>query len=463
MYIKIILEKNINFKKMNRYVFKIVSTIIIISSIASSQTFNITENKLELKDFHYISNIGYSQIKNPLNEYFDPHIKLNSSDQLVFSFDILNESYNGNYAYTFIHCNSNWTISNLNQSEYLNGFTDNYIDNYLYSFNTTTEYINYEILFPNENVNFSKSGNYIILIYDVEKNIPLITKRFVVYEQIVNIETHIKKPSILMNMKSKHEINFIINDYKKLNIIDFSNDINVVIKQNNDWSKTMQNCYPSFIHPQYMEFNNYDEFLFLAGSEFRDFDIKNLEYLGNHIKQHQLLSTKTLQNKPSLNLLSLENDNYHHITLYTDQKKDTNNYLFSYDLNGKYVLANENHKDMRSEGEYALVNFSLKHEKLISKEIYVYGELTNWNKLQKNKMIYNQETKQYECSIYLKQGYYNYKYIITDSTQNIIHNHIESNFYETRNKYTIYIYHTPLWQNYDRIIGISQGTSNSLN
>ena len=100
-----------------------------------------------------------------------------------------------------------------------------------------------------------------------------------------------------MNMKSKHEINFIINDYKKLNIIDFSNDINVVIKQNNDWSKTMQNCYPSFIHPQYMEFNNYDEFLFLAGSEFRDFDIKNLEYLGNHIKQHQLLSTKALQKK----------------------------------------------------------------------------------------------------------------------------------------------------------------------
>ena len=72
MYIKIILEKNMHFKKIHRYVFKIVSTLIIISSIASSQTFNITENKLKLKDFHYISNIGYSQIKNPLNEYFDP-------------------------------------------------------------------------------------------------------------------------------------------------------------------------------------------------------------------------------------------------------------------------------------------------------------------------------------------------------------------------------------------------------
>ena len=40
---------------------------------------------------------------------------------------------------------------------------------------------------------------------------------------------------------------------------------------------------------------------------------------------------------------------------------------------------------------------------------------------------------------------------------------IDSDYHETRNQYSIYVYHTPLWKNYDRLIGVSKSTSNSLN
>ena len=33
---------------------------------------------------------------------------------------------------------------------------------------------------------------------------------------------------------------------------------------------------------------------------------------------------------------------------------------------------------------------------------------------------------------------------------------------ETRNKYIIYAYYTPVWRKYDRIVGITKNTSNSL-
>ena len=58
--------------------------------------------------------------------------------------------------YTFIHCDSNWGKSEIIYSEYLNGFYENYIEEYYYSFNTIQQYIHYELTFPNENINFLK-------------------------------------------------------------------------------------------------------------------------------------------------------------------------------------------------------------------------------------------------------------------------------------------------------------------
>ena len=46
------------------------------------------------------------------------------------------------------------------------------------------------------NVNFKKSGNYIVLVYDTEKNIPILTKRFMVYEDVLNIEINVKKSTL---------------------------------------------------------------------------------------------------------------------------------------------------------------------------------------------------------------------------------------------------------------------------
>ena len=94
--------------------------------------------------------------------------------------------------YTFIHCDSNWGKSEMIYSEYLNGFYENYIEEYYYSFNTIQQYIHYELTFPNENINFLKSGNYIIIIYDEYMN-PILTKRFIVYEDILRIKSNVKR------------------------------------------------------------------------------------------------------------------------------------------------------------------------------------------------------------------------------------------------------------------------------
>jgi hypothetical protein len=58
-----------------------------------------------------------------------PVIELGSRDELVLSFDDLDGDIK-NYQYTIIHCNADWTRSTLFQSDYMDGFYENPLDNY---------------------------------------------------------------------------------------------------------------------------------------------------------------------------------------------------------------------------------------------------------------------------------------------------------------------------------------------
>ena len=82
-----------------------------------------------------------------------PILNLNSNEKLVLIFDELG-SRTGNYQYTFEHCDAEWNSSNLSPPEYMDGFPENQIEKFNYSFNTTVDYVNYQLEFPNENIQF---------------------------------------------------------------------------------------------------------------------------------------------------------------------------------------------------------------------------------------------------------------------------------------------------------------------
>ena len=436
--------------------YHIQITMIIFSCVINAQSFDIYDESIYLKDYCYDlyekkysdSFVSYAQsvkLENTTNELLDPIIKLYSSEQLKLSFDILN-SNNATYAYTFIHCNSEWEYSNIMQSEYLEGFFDHHIHNYNYSFNTLIPYIHFECVFPNEDINFKKSGNYVILIYDVEKNIPIITKRFMVYEEIINISMTVKKATLARDMYNKQEIDFFITDFKKLNINDPHNELKILIQKNDDWNDIISNCRPSFIDNNKLEYDYQGDISFLGGNEYRDFDLKSLRYYGKNIR--------------NIDKKNIQGVNMYNVNLIKDKIEYSEEYIFKYDLNGKYVLSVSENRDKDIEGDYALVNFNLDIDKIHDKDIYIYGELTNWDVLNNAKMTYNEKTKNYYGSLLLKQGYYNYQYIAVDRN-NLFR--IEGEYHETRNEYSIYTYYTPPWRDYDRLIGLAKSTSNNLN
>ena len=126
---------------------------------------NAQEENFYYENAVYNENIKTVQMYRDGFELSNPILELGEEANLVFKFDDLSGEVK-NYTYTIIHCDAGWNESYLSQSDYLEGFTDNPIDDYALSFNTTFSYVNYRLNIPNENVQFLVSGNYALVVFE---------------------------------------------------------------------------------------------------------------------------------------------------------------------------------------------------------------------------------------------------------------------------------------------------------
>ena len=410
---------------------------------------NIFLIKSETIKEYKASNIHTALIRNVENDLLDPIIKLHSNDVLKLSFDELGNNAT-NYIYSFIHCDSEWKKSDLLPTEYIEGFTENYIENFSFSFNTIINYVHYECLFPNDNINFLLSGNYVLIVQNENSRETVLIKKIVVYEDVVQIKAEVKRATFSNEITSKQEIDFEV-FHSNIDLQNAIDEINIVIQQNDNWQTIKKNIKPTFIKKNSLEYNYDKEINFMGGNEFRDFNISSLRFFSKNIDTIYI-TKKSTHNAP-----------IYSVRLKQDQNRSHKPYFEKYDLNGKLIIQKDNCYSPENESEYVMVKFNLEQKELNEHEkIYIFGSLSNWNINSKFLLKYNHETKNFEKEVLLKQGYYNYQYV-TKKENEITTDLIEGNYYETNNEYTIYVYHKSPWERYERLVGIEKITSNSLN
>ena len=412
----------------------ILICILLISTLISSAQ----------GDKFYHENAVYSEdIKTVLmhRKGFDltnPVLELNQEAPLIFKFDDFSAEVK-NYYYTVIHCDADWNESYLVQDEYLDGFPENPLDDYALSFNTTFEYVNYQLLLPNENMRFRISGNYVLVVYeDNDKEKIVITQRFYVVENRVQIEGTVRRATLDAFKGENQEIDFTIY-HEDVVMENPLNDVKVVIMQNNRWDNAIRDLKPLFVRERRLVYDYNRENVFEAGNEFRYFDIRT-----NRIPGENVLSTDF--HRP-----------YYHKTLMTDEVR-VNKPFFQYkEMNGKYVVESQDPevRDYDTECDYVFTHFSLPLESiLLGGSVNVFGALTGWNANKSNEMTWNFETSQYELTLLLKQGYYNFQYVYVENGSTVADNkNIEGSFWETENDYQIFVYYKSFSDRYDRLVG----------
>ncbi|TAL69388.1 MAG: DUF5103 domain-containing protein, partial [Bacteroidetes bacterium] len=323
-----------------------------------------------------------------------PIIKLNSDEKLILHFDLIDDQAE-TYYYTFIHCDIDWKRSDIFPNDYLDGFAENPIEDYVTSFNTTVGYIHYKIGFPNDRVTLSLSGNYILMVYPPDKpEEPAITQRFIVTEDAVKIDVSAHRPQMTKDNNTSQQVDFTVN-YAGISIIDPYRNVYAFILQNGRWDNAKRNLKPDFYGNNELKYNSLsDKNIFQGGNEYRYFDIKSIRYKTEYV-----------------NRIDFVVQNYN-VYLYPSENREFKPYFYWQDFNGKYYIAFQEGKKPDIDADYVNVYFTLpSKEKISGGEMYVSGNLNNWAFNKNNIMTYNSERAEYECTMLLKQGWYNYEYV----------------------------------------------------
>jgi len=374
-----------------------------------------------------------------------PVLKLNSEEKLVLHFDLLDNRAE-TYYYTFIHCDKDWKRSDISERDFINGQTENPVEDYEPSFNTTVGYYHYKVSFPNDRVSLSLSGNYIIVVYPVDNpDKPVLTQRFLITEDAVKINITTHRPLMTEDNDTRQQVEFTVSQFGN-NITDPYRNIYTFILQNGRWDNAKKNLKPDIFSNNELKYNSLsDKNIFSGGNEFRYFDIRSMRYQTEYIRSIDFVS-------PGYNVFLFPSDN-----------REFKPYFYNQDFNGKYYIAFQEGRKPDTDADYVNVYFTLpSKQKITGGILYLSGALNNWTFDINNLMTYNTQSSNYECTMLLKQGWYNYEYTFLgdeayDGTAGIF----EGSHYETENDYTVLIYYRNPHERYDRLIGTV--TANTLN
>jgi hypothetical protein len=366
-----------------------------------------------------------------------PLMKLNSSDRLVLHFDLLGDEPEAFY-YSFIHCDKDWKRSDIFPTDYLEGFPENQIEEYKSSFNTKVNYYHYKVTFPNDRISIKLSGNYILIVYPAgEPEKPVLTKRFLVTEDAAKVQANAHRPQLTDYYNTGQQVDFTVN-YSGLRINDPYNDLSSFILQNGQWTNAKTNLKPDMVGNNELKFNSLStKNIFPGGDEFRYFDIKSIRYQSEFIRKIDFVG------------------NNYHVFLFPSENKEFKPYFYMHDFNGKYYIAIQEGRDMDTEADYLYVYFTLPSKYAFTGgKMYVSGALNNWDFNKENVMTYDSEKSEYQCTMLLKQGWYNYEYIfIKDGEKTGEPSLFEGNHYETENDYLILVYYRNTGDRYDKLVG----------
>jgi len=421
-------------KSGTKLIFSIKSCILMLLMVVAScsEAFAIVY-RTQIFD----STIKTLQIGRDGEKYSSNLMELNSNDVLKIKFDQLSHEAHV-YSYKILHCNADWTLSNLSTNEYLDGFTSGNINDYSLSSATTILYTHYRFELPNNDMKLKISGNYVAFIYeDNRTDSPVAQVCFSVFEPKISINHTIRANTDIELNGRLQQIDFdvLLNGVSVQNP---SSELKVIVRQNGRFDNEVYGIQPTYFAGSKLSFTNNKQLIFEGGNEFHSFDISSVYAAGRGVDRIKFVQP------------------HYEVYLMQDKIQASTAYNHEYDANGKFVVNyQESMGNSDTEADYMYVNFVLPvKQPFLDGHLYLGGDFCYNSLSEKSKILYDFNAGLYFYRTLLKQGGYNYQYLfLGKGSSKATVERVDGSFWQTNNEYGIYIYHRPIGGRYDRLIG----------
>lgn len=363
-----------------------------------------------------------------------PYLTLGTKDLLHISFDDLAQGYS-RYRYRIEPMTWDWRENTrLLPSEFLaKGMGDEPIEDFEESVNTSVFYTHYSFVFPNENTILKLSGNYRIIIYDDEDGTDVAIIPFFVVENETSIDASVSTDTDIDFNQKKQQLSISVCPKQSLNVHSIDTEIHTTVMQNLSPLTTIYDPHPDIITTNCIQWRHSKELIFSGGTEFNKIEMTSLRLGGMGIDGIRWHSP------------------YYHATLLEDEPMA--NYVYDEDANGAFLIRSIGNTYPDVESDYVFVHFTLKTGKRLSGDVYVDGAFSNHSLTPEYLMSFNPVSKCYEAVLLIKQGYYNYQYVL-NKNNNLTLEETQGCFYQTENRYTIFVYYSQKGSRYDRVVGL---------
>lgn len=392
---------------------------------------------LQYDDRVYHPQVRSVQLYKGENELLYPVTGLNEAGTLTLEFDLLGEAPEGFYI-TAIHCNADWQPSVLMPLEYYDGYPSERMLDYRPAQGTTVQYVHYRSKVPFGGGNFKASGNYLLKVYrDNNPDDLVLTRRLVVTERLVGFTADLGMSQSIGERFRLQQVRFSLMPAFTVN--DPNTELRVLVMQNFRWDNAKRFTSPTFNYPDRLEYVFNAENDFAGGNEYRLLDVRS--FLGRGLGVQNLVR---------------QAEGWHALGVL-EQSRQGNAHLTEADFNGNFFIGQGNlDKDMGAiNADYLRMRFRLfLPEPITNGDVYLFGGFTDWRTNPLYRLDYNHNTGHYEAEVLLKQGIYNYHYVVAQPGGQPDEQRLEGSHFETENFYAIVVYYRHLGDRYDRVVGV---------
>jgi len=355
-----------------------------------------------------------------------PVITLNSSQKLILEFDHLVNSSN-QFRVEVSHRNKDWTRSPLPPNFYLENFFEVYFSNGLRSFSQRPSFYHYEFEFPNSQLSFKVSGNYLLSVYDHSSDKMLFSLPFFVTEDKGRLSTDITR--LFAQRKDLRPQDQLFSRYEFPPLVELPQfDLSFYYAQNRFWGRTREATFFDTATPGEVNFHIGREASFIANFEFNLLNLSTFNIDGRQLLeiQKELIPPKIILRRDVESL-------------------DPVPRMFPSSRFGLPI-------DDRG-ASYANVLFRLETAADLSEidKIYLVGDFNQWMITKENRMQYNAEKKIWEGKAFIKQGEYAYKYVIVNN-DGVDELTLDQSFSRVPQEYITFVYFDDPSHNFDRLL-----------